>query len=106
MDYATIEDLKTYLRISDTADDAILALSITAASRAIDRSCNQTFEETVPDSIKLACLLQASRFFIRREAPFGIAGSPEAGSELRLLAKVDPDVEVILGPYRSWWGAV
>lgn len=61
---------------------------------------------TVPDTIKQATLLQASRLFTRREAPFGVAGSPELGSELRLLAKVDPDVAVVLGPYIRWWAAL
>jgi hypothetical protein len=60
----------------------------------------------VPTVIKQACLLQASRILMRRDSPFGIAGSPEAGSELRLLAKVDPDVEVSLRRYRRIWGAV
>lgn len=60
----------------------------------------------VPDAVKQATLLQASRFFKRRDAPFGVAGSPDVGSELRLLAKVDPDVAVVLGPYMRWWGAV
>lgn len=55
---------------------------------------------SVPDTVKQATLLQASRFFKRRGAPFGIAGSPEMGSELRLLAKVDPDVQVMLRDYR------
>jgi uncharacterized phiE125 gp8 family phage protein len=60
---------------------------------------------TVPVAVKQAALLQASRFFTRRNAPFGVAGSPELGSELRLLAKVDPDVAVVLGPYQRWWAA-
>lgn len=55
----------------------------------------------VPTTITNACLIQASRFFKRRDAPFGIAGSPELGSELRLLAKLDPDVAVMIGPFRS-----
>lgn len=59
----------------------------------------------VPTAIKQATLLQASRFFTRRNAPFGVAGSPEVGSEMRLLAKVDPDVAVTLGPYMRWWAA-
>lgn len=58
----------------------------------------------VPSAVKQACLLQASRLVARRDSPFGIAGSPEVGSELRLLAKVDPDVEVTLRPYkRAGW---
>src|SRR5690606_2942121 len=54
----------------------------------------------VPDAVKQATLLQASRFFKRRVAPFGIAGSPDQGSEMRLLARVDPDLAVMLGSYR------
>ena len=56
----------------------------------------------VPDTIKQACLLQASRLLTRRDAPFGVAGSPENGSELRLLARLDPDVEVNVRPYVRW----
>jgi uncharacterized phiE125 gp8 family phage protein len=199
-DYVTSTELKAYLRISDTDDDAQVALAITAASRAVDRHTNRQFglvaaaEErfytatwdpkrrrrvveiddlmtetgllvdydadddetfahsvdsfnvrpvnakvigrpwtrivvrtdsttlpgpiengvrvtakfgwtTVPDTVKQATLLQASRLFTRREAPFGVAGSPDLGSELRLLAKVDPDVAVSLGPYIRWWAA-
>lgn len=59
----------------------------------------------VPDPIKQACLLQGARFFTRRNAPFGVAGSPELGSEVRLQAKVDPDVAVSIGPYTRWWAA-
>jgi len=57
----------------------------------------------VPSPVKQASLLQAARFLARRESPYGIAGSPSDGSELRLLATVDPDVRVSLGHYvRSW----
>lgn len=61
---------------------------------------------SVPTTIKQACLLQASRILARRDAPFGVAGSPDAGSEVRLLARLDPDVAVAIAPYRRWWGAV
>lgn len=53
-----------------------------------------------PAAAKLATRLQASRFSIRRESPFGVAGSPEQGNELRLLSKLDPDVAVALKRYR------
>jgi hypothetical protein len=60
----------------------------------------------VPTAVVEATLLQASRFYERRKAPFGVAGSPDTGSEVRLLAKLDPDVAVILGSdYTRWWGA-
>jgi hypothetical protein len=53
----------------------------------------------VPGSIHTACLMQASRLLSRRDAPFGVAGSPEMGSEIRLLARLDPDVEILVQPY-------
>lgn len=58
---------------------------------------------SVPVPVKQACAIQANRFLARREAPFGIAGSPDQGSEMRLLARVDPDVGVNLMKYVRWW---
>lgn len=45
----------------------------------------------VPTAVKQATVILAAELFARRNAPFGVAGSPEIGSEMRLLAKVDPD---------------
>lgn len=61
---------------------------------------------SVPTAIKHATLLQASRLVARRDSPYGVAGSPEAGSQLRLLARLDPDVATSVAPYRRWWGGV
>lgn len=201
-DYCTAAELKAHLRITDTDDDTALGIAITAASRAIDHSCNRqfgvstavarvyrwdgqcieglravqiddlmsttslavaldldqdgTWEQSltyqtdfdlypwnaagdvrpwthvvfrrdavavpagcprelsvtglfgwtsVPTVVKDACLIQAARFFVRRDSPYGVTGSPEAGSELRLLDRLDPDVAVLLAPVRRWWGA-
>lgn len=52
-----------------------------------------------PATVVEATTLQSTRFVKRRDAAFGVAGSPEIGSELRLLAKVDPDVAVMLADY-------
>lgn len=54
------------------------------------------YAAAIPSAVEMACLLQASRWFARRNSPYGIAGSPEMGSEVRLLAKLDPDVAVLL----------
>lgn len=53
----------------------------------------------VPDAVQLACRLQSQRFAARRDSPYGVAGSPDQGTELRLLARLDPDVAVSLGRY-------
>lgn len=190
--YATVEELRDYVRISDSHDDAVLSLAIEAASRAVDKSTNRQFGKVdapeqrlyapdyhpdrrrwiigiddlmtqvglqistdagtvdafkleprnaaqegrpwtmvivdptsthqpvidqdvavtaswgwagVPNTIKQATLLQASRFFSRRTSPYGVAGSPELGNELRLLSKVDADVDVMISSFRRWWSA-
>lgn len=59
----------------------------------------------VPSAVKTATLIEANRIFQRRVSPYGIAGSPETGSELRLLRQVDVDVQKILQQYRRLWGA-
>lgn len=50
----------------------------------------------IPPVIEQATAIQAGRLLSRRNALFGVAGSPEAGSEVRLLARLDPDVAVLV----------
>jgi hypothetical protein len=58
----------------------------------------------IPETIFLAARLQASRFFARRNSPYGIAGSPDQGSEIRLQARADPDVALSVRYYkRAVW---
>lgn len=197
-DYVTVAELRSYLRITDSVDDAEIGVAITAASRAVDHAAGRQFgvvstaveryyrawydrvrrnwtvaiddlmTETglvvsglssadrtystiargrfdleprnaaadgkpwsaivfvsgvgalnpreaglriaarwgwtaVPVAVEQAVLIQASRFFARRSSPYGIAGSPEAGSEVRLLARLDPDVAVALQGLRRIW---
>jgi hypothetical protein len=57
----------------------------------------------VPQEIQMACKLQAARLFVRRQSPFGVAGSPDLGT-VRLSSRLDPDVEILVRPFRkvSW----
>lgn len=60
----------------------------------------------VPAAAPTGLLLQAARLAKRRDSPFGVAGSPTDGSELRLLAQLDPDFRTTLKPFmRAWWAA-
>lgn len=60
----------------------------------------------VPPEVKQATMFQASRWFARRNAPFGVAGSPELGSELRLLERLDADLATVLRRLRRVWAAI
>lgn len=60
----------------------------------------------VPSLIEVACLIQAERWFMRRDSWAGVAGSPDLGSEIRLLKELDPDVQAALQPLVRYWGAV
>lgn len=51
----------------------------------------------VPDQVVEATLMQANRFVMRRFSPYGTAGTPQDGSQIRLLSKLDPDVITALG---------
>jgi len=51
---------------------------------------------SVPPQVPAAVRLQCARWNFRKGAPAGVAGSPDQGSEVRLLAKLDPDVATTL----------
>ena len=54
---------------------------------------------SIPKPIVTATQLQCGRIFNRRNTPFGIAGTLETG-QMRLLSRLDPDVEQLVRPYR------
>lgn len=184
-DYVTTAEMKNYLRIDDVADDAFIALWVSAVSRNIDDFCGRQFGQVdgaearvyettwdrtlrryvaeiddlpnvtgltvtsttglavpytpgparnivrgkpyerlmvdqpgaltlttdqwgwveVPASVKVGMFLQGARLAARRDSPFGVAGSPSDGSEMRLLAQLDPDFRTTLKPLQRIWYA-
>lgn len=57
----------------------------------------------VPSSVKQATLIQAAFVWKRKDATFGVAGSPEFGNELRVESALDRTAQALLGPYRRPW---
>lgn len=51
-----------------------------------------------PGDITQACLILASRYFHRKDAPFGILGMADMG-QFERISKEDPDVIGLLEPY-------
>jgi hypothetical protein len=58
---------------------------------------------SIPYEIQTACKLQASRLFVRKQSPFGVAGSVDMGT-VRLTSRLDPDVEALIRPMRKMNG--
>lgn len=54
----------------------------------------------VPTIVEEAVMLQLARLDKRRDAPFGVAGSPDSGSEVRLLDRLDADVALMVREVR------
>ena len=55
---------------------------------------------SVPMAVKQATILQASRIFKRNDSPLGVAGFGDMGV-VRVGARLDPDVQHLVDPYRS-----
>jgi len=53
----------------------------------------------VPNPVKTATIIQAARLFTRFDSPLGVAGFGEMGA-MRVSFKADPDVQMLLQPYR------
>lgn len=60
---------------------------------------------SLPSTLINAALIQASRYFKRKDAPFGVAGNDAMGNAMRLRAELDPDVALMCSNARRWWGA-
>lgn len=60
----------------------------------------------VPKLVENATLLQAARWYKRKDAPFGVAETPSGGEGFRLLDRLDADVALSLQSLRRVWGAV
>lgn len=54
-----------------------------------------------PAGVKEAALIQVGRIWKRKDSPFGMISNP-VGGEIRMIEKLDPDVQVLLWNYRKW----
>lgn len=52
-----------------------------------------------PAVVKEACMVQAARFFRRKDAPLGVVGTE---TETIRLGSLDPDLKMLLGSLRKW----
>lgn len=57
-----------------------------------------------PDAVKQAAFIQSARIYRRAQTPEGFAAGESFGA-IRVSSKIDPDVALLLGPYRKVGGA-
>jgi hypothetical protein len=58
----------------------------------------------VPDPIEQACVIQALRIFKRNDSPMGVLGFDGMGVTVRVGRALDPDVQMMIDPYRKMRG--
>jgi len=69
------------------------------ADMALVKVTGQFGWSSVPDPIKFACIIQASRLFKRLESPLGVAGVSDMGI-MRVGSNIDGDVAQLINPFR------
>ena len=95
MPYNAATDGKPYTMIERSYNGAY---SFPLLKRSVQLVGEFGYSATTPQPINEACLLMAARLFKRKDAPFGVTGSPDVG-ELRNIRIDDPDVARLLPPF-------
>lgn len=95
--YNAALDGQPYSRI-DVAPDGNYTFPVGVA-RGVKVTGSFGYAATTPAAIAEACLLQTARLFRRKDAVFGVVGSADMG-QTAVIARIDPDVKMMLAPYR------
>lgn len=96
MAYATVDELKTWLRINDNPSyepielDAMLTELIAGAIAHVETACGATFEDVTPDRINLAIKFLAGFWF---ENP--VPADKDTDAALRA-------VDILILSYKVW----
>ena len=65
----TVDEVKQHLRIEYDEEDELIAKLILQAQAAAEDFCRVSFEEDVPEPVRLACLLFVSYHYENRDIP-------------------------------------
>ena len=71
----------------------------TAYGRATVRVVGMFGWPDTPEAVREACILQASRLYTRLSSPVGVVSFGDMGA-IRVSRFVDPDVDMLLNPYK------
>ena len=65
----TVDEVKQHLRIEYDEEDELIEKLIQQAQAAAEDFCRVSFEEDVPEPVRLACLLFVSYHYENRDLP-------------------------------------
>ena len=65
----TVDEVKQHLRIEYDEEDVLIEKLILQAQAAAEDFCRVSFEEDVPEPVRLACLLFVSYHYENRDIP-------------------------------------
>ena len=65
----TVDEVKQHLRIEYDEEDELIEKLIAQAQAAAEDFCRVSFEENVPEPVRLACLLFVSYHYENRDIP-------------------------------------
>jgi hypothetical protein len=94
--YGALDDGRSYGRIIRALDGDYY---FPRGTRSVEITGTFGYEE-VPSAVRQATLIQATRLFKRKDAPFGVIGSAEMG-QLQVVPTIDPDIKLLLAGYKT-----
>jgi len=89
-------DAQPYTRLRVTPNGQF---TFPAVRKGVEIAGSWGYAATTPDQVNEACLIQSSRVYQRKDAPFGIAGAPEIG-QTAVIPRLDPDVKMLLDAFQ------
>jgi len=112
LSYLTLPDAKTYLRITDAIDDAVLQEMVDAAmtqqfarcsvqmtSAADDPAADPIVVSHVDHDLYLGALMRVARLYARRASPEGIIPLGDIG--VARIPKFDVDIDALEARWRD-----
>lgn len=107
-EWPDVVDLATQLNVPGDGPAAdLVARSLRSGTAFVQSRCimpdplDADGEPTeIPDDLFEAILLQAAKFYARRNSPEGVSGANDFG--IVRVGRIDPDAEALMAPYLDW----
>ncbi len=85
--------------MADPVDASAMGIVVAAVNRSIAKTAKAAAVEPIEADAKLAGLLQASRWYSRRNSPDGLVGFGDMGGTS--IRNLDPDLRDLLKPFKA-----